>query len=62
DPDYVMLLLADVAYKWKFDRHEEAVTQLSDLVRKGAADEKKLKELPVLKDLVSSPMWKNRGK
>ena len=60
DPDYAQALLAEVAYMWKFSRQGEAVTQLSDLVRIGVADEKKLKERPVLKDLIASPMWKKR--
>lgn len=61
DPDYAQALLAEVAYMWKFSRQGEAVTQLSDLVRIGVADEKKLKERPVLKDLIASPMWKKRA-
>ena len=61
DPDYMETLLARVAYFWKGSRQEEAVKELSELVRKGL-EEKSLKERPVLKEIVASPLWKNRAK
>ncbi len=59
DPDYAETILARVAYFWKGSRQEEAISTLSNLVSKGQ-DEKILKKRPILKDIISTSMWKDR--
>lgn len=62
DPDYMNTILARIAMYWKGARQEEAVKELAVLVDRGQITEKRLKNWPVLNEMIDSTMWKKRGK
>lgn len=63
DPDYRKTILARIAMFWKGSRQEEAVKALAVLVdTRAQVTEKELKDWPILKDMIESPMWKKRAK
>ena len=60
DNKHKATLLYRSTYLWKNDQQNEAVKQLGELVDRGIILESDMKDRPVLEDIRSSKLWKNR--